>query len=64
MPGTYSAGEDGRISEREVIPANTGRISGIKEKILGAAFEGGRIFLRDGRRGNGIDDRRIYQESN
>jgi hypothetical protein len=60
MSDTYSAGEDSTISEREVISADTGRISGIKEKILGATFVGERIFLCDGRGGDGRDDTGIY----
>jgi hypothetical protein len=63
MPDPYSASEDSTISEREVIPTNTGRIPGIEEKILGTTFVGERIFLCDGRHSDTRDDTRIYRTS-
>jgi hypothetical protein len=47
MPDTYSASEDSAVFERKAIAADTGRISRIEEKVLGAASVGEGIFLRD-----------------
>jgi hypothetical protein len=63
MPDTYSSGEDSTIFEREVIPANTGRISRIEEEVPGTTFVGERIFLCDGRNSNARDDKGINKES-
>ena len=60
-PTHIAPAKDSTISEREVNPADTGKISGIKEKILGTTFVGERIFLCDGRGGDGRDDTRIYR---
>jgi hypothetical protein len=57
----YSSGEDSPIFERKIIEVNPGRISRIKETILGATFVGEGVFLCDGRDGNTRDDRRIYR---
>jgi hypothetical protein len=57
----YSPGKDSTISEREIVKVNPGRISGVKEAILGAAFVGERIFLCDGGDSDAGDDTGIYR---
>jgi hypothetical protein len=61
MPDTYSAGEDSTIFEREAIAADTGRISGIEEEVLGTAFVGEGIFLRGSGGGDAGDGTGIYR---
>jgi hypothetical protein len=60
MSDSHSAGEGSTVFERTVITVDTGRISGIEEAVLGTAFVGERIFLYDGRDGDGRDDKGIY----
>jgi hypothetical protein len=63
VSGAYSASEDRTISEREVIEVNPGRISGVRETVLGATSVGERIFLCDGRSSDTRDDTGIYRTS-
>jgi hypothetical protein len=57
----YSAGEDSAISERKIIKINPGRISGVKEAVLGPTVVGERIFLCDGKDGDARYDTGIYR---
>jgi hypothetical protein len=61
MSDTYSAGEDSAIFAREIIPTDPGRISGVKEAVLGTAFVGEGIFLSDDRGGDPGDSTGIYR---
>jgi hypothetical protein len=63
MSGAYSAGKDSTILERTAVPVDTGRVSGVKEAVLGTALMGRRIFLCSGRGSNTRDDTGVYQES-
>jgi hypothetical protein len=63
MSDAYSACKDSTILEGEIIPADTGRISRVKEEILGTTFVGERIFLCNGRDSNARDDKGIYRTS-
>jgi hypothetical protein len=45
----------------KIIKINPGRISGVKEAVLGTTFVGERIFLCDGRYGDAGDDTGIYR---
>jgi hypothetical protein len=60
-PDTYSADEDSPIFEREAIAADTGRISGIEEEVLGAASMDEGIFLCGSGGGDARDGTGIYR---
>jgi hypothetical protein len=55
----YICGKASAISERKIIEVNPGRISGIKETILGTTFVGEGIFLCDSGDGDARNDTRI-----
>ncbi len=63
MSNGFVAKPDSPISEREIVPSDTGRISRVEETVLGAAYVGTGIFLRDSRRSRSGNDKEVHRNA-
>jgi hypothetical protein len=61
MLSEFVAVENSAISEGEEFPDTAGRIPSTKEEVLGAAFVGEGLFLRNDRSDLAGDDKRVYR---
>ena len=63
MPAKHGAEQDSAIPEGAVVTADTGRVPGAEEKVLGAASVGERVLLRNRRERDGGNDKELHRES-
>ena len=63
MQAEHGAEQNSAIPKRAIIAVVAGGVSGVKEKILGSAFVGQRIFLCYSRQCGRGNDKELHRES-